>query len=133
MKLTSSAVVLVLLVLAGCGGSDNSFTEDYNQAVKPLSTLEQGMGTKPREFDKLAERTRETRANLSRLSPPDGAGDEFQALLTELDRVTKDLNAVAKAARGDDVAAQRQAAEDLVKSSTEVQQAEAKLKHAVDG
>lgn len=133
MKLTSSAVVLVLLVLAGCGGSDNSFTEDYNQAVKPLSTLEQGMGTKPREFDKLAERTRETRANLSKLNPPDGAGDEFQALLTELDRVTKDLNAVAKAARGDDVAAQRQAAEDLVKSSTEVQQAEAKLKQAVAG
>ena len=31
MKLTSSAVLLVLLVAAGCGGEDNSFTRDYNQ------------------------------------------------------------------------------------------------------
>ena len=133
MKLTSSAVVLVLLALAGCGGSDSSFTDDYNQAVKPLSELEQGMGTKPKEFDKLAERTRETRANLAKLSPPGDAKDEFQTLLTELDKVTKDLTAVASAARGDDVAEQRQAAEDLVKSSTEVQQAETALKQAVDG
>lgn len=133
MKLTSSAVVLVLLALTGCGGSDSGFTEDYNQAVKPLSELEQGMGTKPREFDKLAERTRETRANLAKLDPPDDAKDEFDALLTELDKVTKDLTAVASAARGEDVAAQRKAAEDLVKSSTEVQQAESKLKQAVEG
>jgi hypothetical protein len=133
MKLPSSALVLVLLALAGCGGSDSGFTDDYNQAVKPLSELEQGMGTKPKEFDKLAERTRETRANLAKLNPPDDAKDEFQTLLTELDRVTKDLTAVASAARGSDVAEQRQAAEDLVKSSTEVQQAETALKQAVEG
>ena len=133
MKLTSSAVVLVLLLLAGCGGSDNGFTEDYNRAVKPLSELEQGMGTKAREFDQLADRTRETRANLAKLDPPDDAKEEFQALLKELDRVTNDLNAVASAARSKDVAAQRKAAEDLVKSSTEVQRAESQLKQAVDG
>jgi hypothetical protein len=40
---------------------------------------------------------------------------------------------VASAARGSDVAEQRQAAEDLVKSSTEVQQAETALKQAVEG
>jgi hypothetical protein len=133
MKLTSAAVVLVLLALGGCGGSDSGFTDDYNQAVKPLSELEQGMGTKPREFDKLAERTEETRRNLAKLDPPDDAKDEFKALLTELDKVTKDLTAVASAARGNDVAAQRQAAEDLVKSSTDVQQAETRLKQAVQG
>jgi hypothetical protein len=33
MKLPSSALVLVLLALAGCGGSDSGFTDDYNQAV----------------------------------------------------------------------------------------------------
>jgi hypothetical protein len=133
MKVTSAPVVLVLLALAGCGGSDSGFTDDYNQAVKPLSELEQGMGTKPREFDKLAERTEETRTNLAKLDPPDDAKDEFKALLTELDKVTKDLTTVATAARGNDVAAQRQAAEDLVKSSTEVQQAETALKQAVQG
>ena len=133
MKLTSSAVVLVLLAVAGCGGSDGGFTEDYNQAVKPLSQLEQGMGSKPREFDRLAERTKETRNNLAKLDPPDDAKAEFQTLLTELDKVTKDLTAVASAARSQDVAAQRQAAEKLVKSSTDVQQAETALKQAVDG
>ena len=133
MKLTSAAVVLVLLALAGCGGSDSGFTDDYNQAVKPLSELEEGMGTKPREFDQLAERTRETRDNLAKLDPPDDAKDEFKALLTELDKVTKDLTAVASAARRKDVEAQREAAEALVKSSTEVQQAESELKQAVEG
>jgi len=133
MKLTSAAVVLVLLALAGCGGSDSGFTDDYNQAVKPLSELEEGMGTKPREFDQLAERTRETRDNLAKLDPPDDAKDEFKAILTELDKVTKDLTAVASAARRKDVEAQREAAEALVKSSTEVQQAESELKQAVEG
>ena len=133
MKLTSAAVALVLLALAGCGGSDSGFTDDYNQAVKPLSELEQGMGTKPREFDELAKRTRETRANLSKLDPPDDAKDEFKTLLGELDKVTNDLTAVASAARGHDVAEQRKAAEALVKSSTDVQQAESELKQAVQG
>jgi prophage DNA circulation protein len=133
MKLTSSAVLLVLLALAGCGGSDSGFTDDYNQAVKPLSELEQGKGTQPREFDQLAERTRDTRENLSKLDPPDGAKDEFRALLVELDNVTKDLRAVASAARDKDVVAQREAAQALVKSSTDVQQAESELKQAVEG
>lgn len=133
MRLTSSALVLVLLALAGCGGSDSGFTEDYNQAVKPLTQLEQGMGTKPREYERLAQRTRATRAKLAQLDPPDDAKDEFRALLTELDKVTRDLSDFAAAARDNDVAAQRQAAQALVKSGTGVQQAETKLKQAVDG
>jgi hypothetical protein len=133
MKLTSAAVVLVLLALIGCGGSDNSFTDGYNRAVKPLSELEQGMGTKPREFARLAERTRQTRRNLARLDAPDDAKDEFRKLLTELDKVTADLTSVAAAARSKDVAAQRKAAERLVRSSTRVQEAETALKNAVEG
>ena len=133
MRLRAFALLFASAVLAGCGGSDSGFTDDYNQAVKPLSELEQGMGTKPREFDRLAERTEETRRNLAKLDPPDDAKDEFKALLTELGKVTKDLTAVASAERSNDVAAQRQAAEDLVKSSTDVQQAETALKQAVQG
>jgi flagellar basal body rod protein FlgB len=133
MKLTSSAVVLVLLAAAGCGGSDNSFTDEYNEAVRPLSRLEQGMGSQPREFDRLARRTEATRQNLAKLDPPDDAQDEFDAFMALLDRVTADLKAVATAARRHDVADQREAARQLVRSSTKVQQAETALKAAVEG
>ena len=133
MRLTSAALALVLLALAGCGGSDSGFTDDYNQAVKPLTELEQGMGTKPGAYERLAQRTRATRTKLAKLDPPADAKDEFRALLKELDKVTRDLSDFAAAARDKDVAAQRQAAQGLVKSSTDVQQAESKLKQALDG
>jgi hypothetical protein len=133
MRLTSSAVLVVLLVLAGCGGADSSFTDDYNRAVKPLSELGQGMGSQPREFDRLARRTQQTRDNLAKLEAPDDAQDEFDTLLGRLDEVTADLSAVASAARSEDVVKQRRAAKRLVKSSAEVQRAEAALKEAVEG
>ena len=133
MKLTSAGALLVLLLLAGCGGSDNSFTEGYNKAVEPLSQLGQGMGERPREFDVLARRTGQTRRKLAKLDPPEDAQDEFDALLGHLDDVTADLRAVATAARGNDVVKQRQAATRLVRSTGEVQQAETALKAAVEG
>jgi hypothetical protein len=133
MKLTSSAVALVLLAAAGCGGGDGSFTQDYNQAVKPLRELGTGMGTQPRAFARLAERTEQTRANLSKLDAPDGAQDEFEALLGRLDQVTMDLRGVARAERSRDVGKQREAAQALVRSSTAVQRAETALRQAVEG
>ena len=133
MKLPSSAVVLVLLAVAGCGGGDGSFTQDYNQAVRPLRDLGAGMGTQPRAFARLAERTEQTRANLSKLDAPDGAQDEFDALLGRLDQVTMDLRGVARAERNRDVAEQREAAKALVRSSTAVQRAESALRQAVEG
>ena len=133
MKLTSAAVLLVLLLPAGCGGDDSSFTDGYNKAVKPLSQLGQGMGSSPREFARLAKRTRQTRNNLAKLDPPDEAKDEFNALLARLGEVTADLDAVAKTSRTGDVVKQREAAEDLVRSSTAVERAETALKQAVDG
>jgi hypothetical protein len=133
MRLTSAVAVLVLLLLAGCGGSDSSFTDGYNKAVKPLSELGQGMGDQPREFERLARRTQQTRENLAKLDAPDDAKDEFKRLLARLDVVTADLNAVASAARSKDVVKQREAAERLVRSSTRVQEAETALKQAVEG
>jgi hypothetical protein len=131
MKLTSAAVALVLLALAGCGGSDSSFAEDYNKAVEPLSQLGKGMGTDAAEFDRLARRTKQTRSNLAELEAPDDARDEFDRLLAGLDRVTADLKAVARATRSKDVVRQRRAAKRLVRSSTQVQRAETALRAAV--
>jgi hypothetical protein len=133
MRLTSSAVLLVLLALAGCGGSDSSFAEDYNQAVEPLRELGQGMGSEAREFDRLARRTKETRDNLAELEAPDDAKDEFDRLLDRLEQVTDDLTAVASATRSKDVVEQRRAAKRLVRSSEEVQRAETALRQAVEG
>jgi hypothetical protein len=131
MKLTSAVVLLVLLAPAACGGSDSSFAEDYNRAVEPLSRLGEGMGTQAREFDRLARRTAETRANLEKLDAPDDARDEFDRLLATLNRVTGDLSAVARATRSKDMVRQRRAAKRLVRSSTAVQRAEAALRRAV--
>jgi hypothetical protein len=133
MKLPSAAAALVLLAVAGCGGDENTFSQDYNQAVRPLSRLGEHVGTKPRSFDALARRTHQTRANLAKLDAPDGADDEMKALLVRLDEVTADLRRVATAARGHDIVHQRKAARALVHSSSAVEQAETKLKRAVEG
>ena len=133
MRLPSAAAVLVLLAVAGCGSDDSSFTQDYNRAVRPLSSLGEHIGTKPSSFDALARRTHATRANLAKLDPPEGAQDEMKALLVKLDAVTGDLRDVAKAARGKDPVVQRKAAQALVRSSNEVERAETRLKRAVNG
>jgi len=131
MRLPSAAALLVLLAVAGCGGEDRSFTQDYNRAVRPLSRMGQHVGTKPAAFDRLAAGTAATRRNLAKLDPPDGAKDELQVMLSRLDDVTADLRRVARAARGHDPVTQRRAARALVRSSNAVQRAETRLKAAV--
>jgi hypothetical protein len=133
MRLPSAATVLVLLAVAGCGADESTFSQDYNRAVRPLSRLGDHVGTKPSSFDALARRTHETRNNIAKLDPPDGAQDEMKALLRRLDEVTGDLRGVAKAARGNDFVRQRKAARALVRSSNAVERAETRLKRAVNG
>ena len=133
MKLTSPVALLVLLVVAGCGGGNDSFTDDYNKAVKPLAELQTGAGSSAGEFDRLADRTRQTRRNLADLDPPDDAQDEMDKLLAGLEGVTRDLSAVADAVRAKDPTEQAVAAKQLVESTTEVQRAETALQRAVEG
>lgn len=131
MKRTSSALLLVLPALAGCTSSGDSFEEAYNRAARPLTQLGSGVGTRPADFERLAERTERTRANLATLEPPDEARDELDRLLRRLRAATRDLTAVAEAARRTDLAEQRDAAERLVRSSAAVQRAERALQRAV--
>jgi len=132
MRLPSSAALLVLLALAGCGGEDSSFTEDYNHAVRPLARLGE-VGSEPAAFERLARSTERTRANLAKLDAPEEAQEEFDALLARLDDVTRDLGAVASAERSKDVVKQRRAARRLVRSSNAVERAETALKEALEG
>lgn len=133
MQLTSPVALLVLLMVAGCGGGNDSFTDDYNEAVEPLAKLNTQVGSSSREFARLADRTRQTRQNLADLDPPDDAQDEMDKLLAGLDGVTRDLSAVADAVRSKDPAEQADAAKQLVESSGEVQRAESALQQAVEG
>ncbi len=133
MRLGSSAGLLVMLVLVGCGGDDPSFIEDYNQAVTPISELRGKLGTRPENYDRLADRTRETRRNLARLEAPDGAADELDALVAGLDDVTTSLLAVARAARGEDPVRERRAARRLERSNDDFRRAESALHRAIEG
>src|SRR5688500_4477799 len=131
MRLTSAALLLVLLAPVGCGGDESSFTEDYNRAVKPLTRLGRDIGTKPASFERLARSTERTRGELSRLDAPDDARGEFEALLARLDGVTESLGAMARAERSKDVVKQRRAAKRLVRSGNAFERAETALKRAV--
>ena len=133
MRLSSSAGLLVLLVTLGCGGGDASFTEAYNDAVTPISELRGRLGAQPENYDRLAERTRQTRRNLARLEAPEAAADELDALVAGLDDVTSSLLAVARAARSEDPVRERRAARRLRRSNDEFRRAENALHRAVEG
>ena len=133
MRLGSSAGLVVLLLAVGCGGAEPSFTEDYNEAVTPIAELGDDVGTRPENYDHLADRTRQTRRNLARLEAPEGARDELDALLAGLDDVTSSLVGVARAARREDPVRERRAARRLERSNDEFRRAENALQRAVEG
>jgi acyl-CoA reductase-like NAD-dependent aldehyde dehydrogenase len=133
MRLPSPGVALVLLAVAGCGGGDGSFTEDYNRAVQPIAKLGGNPGTRPAHYERLAMRARETKRNLAHLTAPDGAGDELDALRTELGRVADGFDDVARAARERDASRQLAATRELRSDIRAYERAEKALKRAVEG
>jgi hypothetical protein len=145
---TSAALALALaLPVAACGGDEKSdqFREDYNAAVERLSKInddigQAGQGTAGRsnreianEFNTIAETAEQTRTRLGTLDPPGDAQDEFDDLLTALERGVQDLRAVAKAARSGDPQRATHAVQELNESGQQITAAEDALKKAVDG
>ena len=151
MNRTRLAVALALICLlaiafTACGEDENNaFKEDYNTAVKPLSELNEDIGSSlsgaagqsndaiSQQFEKLADKAQQARDNLAELEPPDDAKDSFDKLLSSLQKGTDDLRAVASAAKDGDPQAARQAAQDLVSSGEQIQKAETALQQDVDG
>ena len=139
------ATALVFGAVACGDDSSDEFKDQYNQAVRPLSTLGDDIGESlsgaegqsnqalATQFDKLADRADQTRKNLSELEPPEDATDQFDALLASLKRATADLRAVGESAREGDPAEAAEATQDLVQSGQRVQRAEAAFKNAVGG
>ena len=144
------AVIFLLtaaLAAAGCGDDDDTadqFRDGYNAAIERLNDVnanidESGeeLASKPgpqiaREFDRIAETAAQTRADLAELEPPEGARDEFDALLTAIKDGVANIRAVADAAREENQQQFLDATEALSESGEEISQAETELKDAVE-
>jgi hypothetical protein len=133
MRRGSSAVLFVLLAATGAACGGETFADEYNRAVRPLSALGQRPEVESRNFDRIAGRTERARANLARLDAPQEVQGELERLLASLEAVTRDLNAVAEASRSEDRESRLRAARRLVESSGQVRRAERALARVVEG
>jgi ribosomal protein L29 len=140
------AALAVALPAAGCGGDDSDqFREDYNAAVERLSRINSDIGSAAggagaqsndaiaKEFNKIADTAEQTRSDLAELDPPDDAKEEFDTLLSSLEKGVGDLRAVASAAKSDNPAKANKAVRNLAQTGQEITDAENALKKAVDG
>jgi hypothetical protein len=140
------AALILALPAAGCGGDDaDQFREDYNAAVDKLSKINNDIGSAAggaagesntaiaKEFDKIADTAEQTRSDLADLDPPEDAKDEFDKLLSALEKGVDDLRAVASAAKSNSPEEANQAVQDLARTGEEITEAENALKQAVDG
>jgi hypothetical protein len=144
-----AAILLLVAALAaaGCGGDDDTadqFRDGYNAAIQRLNAVntdirESGeeLATKPgpqiaREFNRIAETAAQTRADLAQLEPPEGARDEFDALLAAIEDGVANIRAVADAARKENQQQFLEATEALSESGEEISAAENELKDAVE-
>jgi hypothetical protein len=139
-------VAFTLIVGAvGCGDDSDEFKDQYNEAVRPLSSLGDDIGASlsgaegqsnqalATRFEELADRAEQTRTNLAQLEPPEEATDQFDELLAALKQAVADLRAVGTSAKEGDPAEAAEATSALVESGQRVRRAEADFKEAVEG
>ena len=145
-----SALFLLLLVFAGsalaaCGGDDNAFKQDYNEAVRPLSSLgdevgdslTQAAGESNEElaarYEGLADKLDQVGDNLSGLEPPDDAREQLDELIDALAEGSERLRALGDAAEEGRPSEANAAASELVAAGERLREAETALRSAVDG
>lgn len=148
IRTVTAAALILLAVLPATGcGTDNAdqFREDYNAAVNKLSKINTDIGSATgggadesnaaiaKEFDQIADTAQQTRSDLIDLEPPEDAKEEFDELLSALEKGVGDLRAVAKAAKSNNPQRYNRAVETLAESGREITTAETALKKAVDG
>lgn len=98
----------VTAVAAGCASSEDAeFVNGYNDAVEPLSTMMSDASLSPtgdpatasKSFDRVADKLDGVRADLAALEAPEDAADEFDRMLVAIDRGTKQVRVMARAAK----------------------------------
>jgi hypothetical protein len=139
------AALALALAAAGCGGDDDdgssAFRAHYNRALTHLSRVSGEIGAKaPRkqsnrevaaELERFARTWARARVQLSKLTPPEEARDEFDELLAALRHGIADLREGARAARSDDPERFARSKKALAASGQEIAAAERRLNAAL--
>ena len=140
-KWTLALAAGVALAVAGCGGSDDSSSDEaeFKSAAKAASAETSKIGDDlgsaiqaadkqtdaelATQFTDLASRARAVVADLNGLKPPDEARAKVNALVSALGTGAQDLDAIATAARANDADSARSATVTLVKDSPAIKSA----------
>lgn len=134
-------VLAVTVVAAGCGSSgDADFVDGYNAAVAPLTTTMSDLSSTPtgdpaaasKSLVRLADGLDDVRADLAALEPPEDAADEFDRMLRALDKGTKQVRAMAGAAKDGNLKQLAKATADFSATGTDLVKIEQELRTVVE-
>jgi hypothetical protein len=124
---------------AGCGGDEESYSEDYRPLSRQIVALGEEVGRSvqgaqgqsdaeiERRFDALADELGGLRRKLAKLDPPDDLAT-LQAELVDAMKAAEDaLRGIERAAAAGDPDAARESTIDLVRASEDLRDARRKL------
>ena len=122
------AVLAAAVVAVGCGEDNKeTFRKDFRPLNEQLVAVGRDIGNSlatartrtdrqlAADFQRHAARTRETVARLRGLDPPDEYKGDLDRLIAASDKIGKDLQAIADAAKGRDARAARTATVTLIR------------------
>jgi methyl-accepting chemotaxis protein len=130
------AAAAAALIAAGCGESQQ-FTEDFNEAQKPLETLlsdVQSSSGAPdaAKMDKLAQGLDDTADKIGALDAPDDAKDELDTFVKEVHASADNMRDVAKSVEGGKPEEMTAALGKLSESMSKVGSAQTALQTAIN-
>ena len=134
-------IIAVSAAVAACGGSDDAdFVDGYNKAVAPLNTMMSDLGSTSasdpsaasKSLNQVADGLDEVKTKLSALEPPADAADEFDKMLTTLDKGTDQVRDMAAAAKSGNIEKLTKATTDFSATGTDLASLEQQLRSVVE-
>jgi cell fate (sporulation/competence/biofilm development) regulator YlbF (YheA/YmcA/DUF963 family) len=124
------------LIGAGCGESQQ-FTEDFNEAQKPLEQLLADVSSSAgspdsAKMDKLADGLDDTADKIAALDAPDDAKDELDSFVKEVKASADSMRDVGKAVEGGKPQEMTAALGDLQQNMTKFSSAQTALQTAIN-